>query len=243
MKERLFRFKHFEVSHSRSAMPVGVDGVLVGAWATAEGRRVLDVGTGCGVIAMMIAQRNGKAIVDAIDIDESSVEEARENFLRSQWDDRLSAKLVSFSEVPSLPGYDLIISNPPYFDSGIRELDTARKKARHVGELSPEILVEKASHLLNPGGLLSLIVPSGMKDSLCGIAKKSGMVVERVCYVRNHEGGQEKRVMLEFRKPLCLEKVATDDIAVEESHLTMFETGNIPTSEYRALCGDFYLKF
>lgn len=193
MKSRLFRFKQFEVSHSRAALPIGVDGVLIGAWAELRGRRVLDVGTGCGVIALMIAQRYPDAQVMAVDIHKPSVEEAEENFIRSPWSSRLEVKEKSFAEVAiSGEKYDLIVSNPPFFDSGVEATDSPRLSARHQGELSPYSLVEGASELLNPGGGLAMIVPTEMAEKLLSFAILHGMRPERVCRVKDHEGAPKK---------------------------------------------------
>ena len=140
-KERLFRFKRFAVSHSQSAIPVGMDGVLIGAWCSvSQALRVLDAGTGCGLIALMCAQRSAEARITAIDIHPPSVEEAVYNFTTSPWARRLEARLIPFAEFAE-KGFDLIVSNPPFFHAGVSPtLSDARLRARHSGAFGPEAL-------------------------------------------------------------------------------------------------------
>lgn len=252
MKERMFRFKQFSVVHSRSAMPVGVDGVLIGAWASAGGERILDAGCGCGLIALMLAQRNSSALVTGIDCHLPSVEESASNFAESPWSRRLEARLCIFpEEVSGIDKFDGIVSNPPFFHAGIGAVDSARLKARHAGALSAKSLIEHAPEMLNPDGYLSVIVPAEEYGSLVARAAASGLNVARWCFVKDHESAPEKRVMLEFRYyPEAIPDtdgiLAADTSANREPEgetLTMFESDGSPTGQYRRLCGPFYLKF
>lgn len=242
-KERVFRFKQFNVMHSRSAMKVGVDGVLLGAWTSCRSKRVLDVGCGCGLIALMIAQRFSDVTIDAIDVDVPSVEEACANVEASHWHDRISVSLndfVAFAKNPeNTKRYGLIVSNPPFFDSGVAEPLTPRERSRHQGSLSPVVLIEAAPHLLENGGLLSLIAPADMAGKLEEAAKNAGLSIVRTCLVRNSIKSPWKRVMMEFG--LNLEGDEKIDATREE--LTMFEDSDMPTAEYRAIGCPFYLKF
>jgi len=224
-------------------MPIGVDGVLIGAWTSTKGGRVLDVGTGCGVVALMVAQRDGDAVVKGIDVHNPSIEEASVNFENSPWRDRLTAECLSFCDLNEDGAYDVIVSNPPFYNAGVKDLDTARKMARHSGELSPEILVGRSYRMLTPCGILSMIVPSEMYDSLIAVADESGMALSRACFVKDHEGAPEKRVMLEFVKAGSSLRDGERGVVPVIGHLTMFGSGLEPTGEYRALCGQFYLKF
>ena len=244
MQKGIFKFKHFEVSHQRSSMKIGVDAVLIGAWASAGGSKILDVGTGCGVIALMMAQREPDAEISAIDIDAPSVEEAAENFRISPWRERLRSNLMSFEELLHLPGrFDLIISNPPYFDAGVKVLDDSRKKARHVGKLSPETLVKGAGMILEPGGCLAMIVTSEYVARIGAVCNESGMTISRLQYVRDHREAPVKRVMLELVKMDNGSSDRPENEPSEMNILTMFESDGLPTEEYRELCGDFYLQF
>lgn len=243
IKDGKFHFKQFAVCHLSSSMKVGVDGVLVGAWADCNGSKVLDVGTGCGLIALMIAQRNPYAMVSAIDIDEGSVIEAKNNFAYSPWSDRLSCRRVSFSDlIEEAKGkgekFDRIISNPPYFDSGVQILDDPRKLARHYGELSPEVLLRDGKEILSEGGRIAMVLPYELRQRVVEAGQTIGLHLSRCQRVRNHEGAPVKRVLVEFSH--------ADDYKSEPSEeqlLTMFKEDGEPTDVYRKLCGDFYLKF
>lgn len=217
-------------------MKVGVDGVLIGSWAGGKATRILDVGTGCGLIAMIMAQRFPGAVIDAIDIDGPSVEEAKENFLNSDWSERLHAILASFPSSGNVPEskYDLIVSNPPYFSSGIDAPSTSREKARHQDTLSVFSLMEGSKKLLTQDGSLAFIFPASYNEDVLKQSDANGYNVRKICFVRDKESKPYKRVMLEIS--------LQSDRQVEIEYLTMFKEGN-PTGKYRELCKDLYLKF
>lgn len=225
-------------------MKVGVDGVLIGSWASATGKRILDAGTGCGVIALMLAQRIPDAEIIAIDIDKSSIGEASENFENSRWNERIRSLNISFKELQNCEheSFDLIVSNPPFFESGVKHPTTVREIARHQGEFSPSALVEGASGLLRTNGKLAMIVPSEYYDSLCEIGIACGLYPYRASFVKNKPTSQIKRVMLEFIKD-CQIHNESDASIREMSVLTMFDNNGYPTPEYVGLGRDFYLKF
>ena len=236
MDSEVFRFKHFEVAHGRSSMKVGVDAVLLGAWAQKDNpRRILDVGTGCGVIALILAQRYPMARIEAIDIDADSVEEAAENFENSPWSRRMQCMYCRFPEdiLKANGKYDLIVSNPPYFNSGISNPSTAREVARHQGSLSMSSLLEHSATLLAEDGHISLIFPAEFRDKAMEVARMNGCNLVRECYVRNNMNRPEKRIMMEFGK--------TQTVPQEE-HITLFD-GGAPSASYLRLCKDLYLKF
>lgn len=245
MRNSVFRFKKFDCSHDRSSMKIGVDSVLLGAWADVEGRTILDVGTGCGVIALMCAQRNEHAIIHAIDIDVDSVTEASENFTRSPWSERLSARLSDFSELRGC-AYDLIISNPPYFDAGVTNPGTPREKARHQNALSPAVLLSRGRSLLKTDGRIAMIVPADQVPELIGYATGNGLVLRRICHVQGHPDAPVKRVLLEFL--LCpnsdnLQQADAADYPISDESLILEYSPGLPTEAHRLLCRDFYLKF
>lgn len=236
-----FRFKQFSVSHHRSSMKVGVDAVILGAWVDLQdAESILDVGTGCGVIALMCAQRDSAARIDALDIDSDSVTEAAFNFSNSPWGDRLVSILADFLTYMPEDGirYDLIISNPPYFNSGVSEVDTPRLRARHQCALSPELLLDKASRLLLPGGRVAVIVPYSERDHLREVATGNGLFLNRELLVSGKSGESPKRVCLEFtnQEGSAVSIPSLEALAIEYSPL-------VYTPEYISLCKDFYLKF
>ena len=238
MSSEKFAFKQFEVGHSRSSMKVGVDSILLGSWASTENvKKVLDVGTGCGLLALMCAQRFPEAIIQAIDIDSPSINEAADNFRNSPWSERLSAKLTDFNSLNE-GDYDLIISNPPYFNSGIEEIVTNRERARHQDSLSPERLLEKGSGILSDGGLISMIVPTEQSHHLNESAKKFGLTLSRKTIIIGRPGLKSKRVLLEFIK-----HKDGQEVSPIEEELILEKKIKDPTDEFLRLCKDFYLHF
>lgn len=235
-KSGAFRFKRFTVEHDRSSMKVGVDGVSLACWANvAQSRRILDVGTGCGVIALICAQRSPEAFVEGIDIDSSSVEEAANNFRNSPFGERLEAKCVDFISMPADAKWDHIVSNPPFFDSGMSSAESARIAARHQLLLNIESLLEKAAGLLSDAGRLSVVLPTDMLPRLKNAAEKNGLQLSRLTYVKGHPNARAKRILAE----LSVSSVS----AASEDELVMMDSEGNPTEHYRRLCADFYLKF
>ncbi len=236
-------FKQFSISHHRSSMKVGIDGVLIGCWTDVIGaRRILDVGTGCGLIALIMAQRSPEAEVTGIDIDEASTEEALENVQNSPWSDRIHIIYGCFpTELNSShdQSYDLIVSNPPYFDSGVSKITTSRERARHQDSLSPSSILYDSISMLSPYGSLAIVVPSDFTSSLEEEARNLGYSLMRKCLVRGHENAPYKRVLLQWKRGI------SDDF--HEKNLFQEETLETkrgePTEFYRNLCKDFYLKF
>lgn len=287
-KEYLFRFKQFDVRHGESSMHVGVDAVLLGAWA-AHGlhpQRILDVGTGCGVIALMMAQRFEGSLVDAIDIDNASVEEACLNFRESRWHDRMSVCRMSFnellmdfresvnsfdtitdsftlssSELRRINGYDLIVSNPPYFDSGVVDLSSSRLIARHQDSLSPSVLVKSCRYILKDEGLLAIVIPAEMqKETVDDAISDGNLKLVRMLSVRGNPYVNPKRVLLEFQlniNDMSESGTGKSDIGMggivseegkqpntcENEELIIESSINCHTDDYKNLTRDFYLKF
>lgn len=246
-----FRFKRFAVEHSRSSMRVGVDAVLIGAWVAcgaAEPRRILDVGCGCGVISLMMAQRFASAQVTAIDVDESSVEEATLNFNNSAWADRLYCELKAFDEVVRLVAaggcapFDLVVSNPPFFDDGIAEPSTRREKARHQSELSPLTLVRNSRTLLGENGILGLIAPASQAEEIVSEAVGAGLRLSRGQMVKGSREANPKRIMLEFVKVKAGGKYSGPG-DIEFPVLTIENAPNTFTEEYKKLTSQFYINF
>ncbi len=233
-REKVFRFKQFAVINDRTAMKVGTDGVLLGAWCPVEGaRQVLDVGTGCGVIALMIAQRNATAIIDAIDIDHDAIEEASLNFNHSPWGDRLTAIECDFNTMAEGKTYDLIVSNPPYFTNGVLPTGDARTTARHTGTLNYHQLIEVAARLLSDDGSLAIITPIEAEGEIIQAATFASLPVREIMRVIPVEGAAPKRIMWLLSR--C-------QIPYHEETLTIAHSDGSFTSEYVALTGAFYLK-
>ena len=236
MRERLFRFKQFNVCHQNSAMKIGVDAVLLGAWIDVDNcNTFLDVGCGCGVISLMIAQRSNNAIITGIDIDKLSVDESVNNAINTEWSDRLHFELNDFMTLNGVK-YDHIVSNPPYYDDGVEDLSTMRLKARHATDdgLSPISLISKGASLLNESGKISLICPAKWKDDLIMEAERNDMYLTRLTYIKGNSNAPIKRILIEFSKNKY-------DCII--STLTLEHERGVPTEDYRNMAKDFYLKF
>ena len=229
-----FTFKQFAVEQDDVAMKVGTDGVLLGAWAACDGaKRILDIGTGTGVIALMLAQRNSEAEVHAVEIDETATQRARSNFDLSPWAERLEVECCAVQEFSSDEKFDLIISNPPYFVDSLLPPDAKRSTARHTHDLSFEELDKAVCRLLADEGLFALILPTTEFEKYLTITQ---LHLVRRCDVYPKVDAATKRVMAEFALHATAE-VKHETITIEQD-----KRGDY-TDEYRALTKDFYLKF
>ena len=223
----MFQFKQFSVRQEVSAMKVGTDGVLLGAWATVspEDRQALDVGTGTGVIALMLAQRSAGLEIIGIDIDEAAAGEAASNFAASPWASRLTARAVSL-QVFSGSEFDLIVSNPPFFSASLKAPDAQRCTARHNDTLPPADLIQAARRLLSLSGRLSVIYPPEEARSFVMEAESAGLYLSRLTRVISVAGQPPKRHLMEFSRTPA-QPLFTDLV--------------IGSPEYRSLTVDFYL--
>jgi tRNA1Val (adenine37-N6)-methyltransferase len=199
----VFRFKQFEVSHDQSTMKVGTDAVLVGALADIRSGcgRILDVGTGCGIIALMLAQRSN-ALIDAIDIDQPSVAEAGRNFAHTPWSARLKAicgDVRSFSMV-NQASYDLVVSNPPFFQNSLLPFNDRYHIAKHNQQLDLHSFTRSANHLLSENGRLALILPVAETELLVRYAQSYGLYPEKVWEIKPVEGKAPNRNILELTR-------------------------------------------
>ena len=231
-----FRFKQFAVRQDTTPMKVGTDGVLLGAWVRLTGaeRRLLDIGTGTGVIALMLAQRTTEAEVTAIDID--SVEEARYNFSESPWADRLTAHQQAVQHFDA-ESFDVIVSNPPYFVDALLCPDEGRTTARHTVSLSFEELRDAVCRLLKTEGRFAVVLPTqeaARFESVC----RGKLTPVRRTEVRTTPRHAPKRVLLELMHSEAVTASAVcDELTIGTGRHEEF------TPQYRALTHDFYLKF
>ena len=238
-----FRFKQFYIEDSKCAMKVGTDGVLIGCWAetpprpspqgreTAQGReiRILDVGTGSGLIARMLMQRYPEAEVEGIDIDDAAVEQAKENGVRS-----FAARVQEWYPEYS---YDLIVSNPPYFRNSLKNPDKGRELARHTDSLSYEELAMHSTRLLKEHGYLAIILPSEAEKEMREIAAHYSLYCTRVTRVYSKETKPARRVLLQFEKS----EYRYTDIPTAEETLVLEDEKGGRSLQYQELAKDFYL--
>lgn len=247
MQNDVFKFKQFTVRHIESTMKVGVDAVLLGAWCDCPKGKILEVGCGCGVISLMLSQRFYNVEVTAIDIHEPSVNETKFNFSNSNFKNKQRAEKISFQDLierTEKGSFSAIVSNPPFFDSGLKELNNPRLRARHQGELTIPFIIENSASLLKNRGKLSLIMPTEYFFSNVFETHFKDISIERYCIVYPKLGKKSKRTLVEFIKteePTDREQ-EKEKKPVEES-LILFEKDNLPTKEYKDLCHEFYLYF
>lgn len=231
-----FKFKQFAVSQSRAAMKVGTDGVLLGAWAgvAATDRRILDIGTGTGVIALMMAQRNESARITAVDIDAPSAADARDNAASSPWSDRVEVVCCDVAEYRPAEGFDLILSNPPYFSESLLPPDRSRAAARHTDSLSFAALADSVRRLLNRGGRFALILPTAEALRFRTLAVERGLYPQRVAEVWSTPRSGAIRLLAEYAAEPLPEPPLPERIVIDDGGFTQ---------QYRLLTKDFYLKF
>ena len=238
MANDYFQFRQFIIRQNRCAMKVGTDGTLLGAWAdcpaTSGPSRILDIGTGTGLIALMMAQRFPCAQVTAIDIDPQSVAQARENVAASPFSERIivhEKDLLNFSDIE---GYDAVVCNPPYFVDSLTCPDDHRTTARHTVSLTYEGLMRSAFKLLKPDGLFSLVIPSDSRLSIESEAHLAGFFLSRVCLIRTTPKKAPKRQLIEFCKH-SVNKMDISDGSIEISP-------NVRSPWYQQLTQAFYIK-
>lgn len=238
MPNPYFSFKQFTVFHDLCAMKVGVDGVLLGAWASVKNaQKILDVGTGTGLIALMLAQRNQHATIHAVDIAADAVQQAKVNVNSSDWTDRIVIHHHAFQYfVLQNPGqYDLIVSNPPYFVNSLKAPTVSRSLARHTGEsLSHLELITLSASILHPNGIIAIILPIEEGLQCIQDAAKVGVYCKTKVEVCTKPNNQAKRLLLEFCLIQCNTSVSQLCIETDERHHY--------TPEFTDLVKDFYLK-
>lgn len=208
-RQTTFRFRQFEVSNKLSAMKIGTDAVLLGAWAfealgfgASSDLRALDIGCGTGVLSLMLAQRFTGMSVLGIDIDVDAATEAAANFSRSPWAARLEAFQTDFREFTTSGEagiYDMIISNPPFFTGGAEAPDDGRRIARHQESLGLHDLMEGAAHVLAPEGILAVVLPADKADDARTEARFARLEPTRECIVCTTPRKPPRRILMEFR--------------------------------------------
>jgi tRNA1Val (adenine37-N6)-methyltransferase len=212
-------------------MKVGTDGVLLGAWAQTGGaKRILDVGTGSGLIALILAQHSS-SVVDGVEYDGETAKQASENVSKSPWPDRMHIFKDDFKNF-SNGFYDLIVSNPPYFRNSLKTPDKVRNMARHTDSLSYEDLIKKSAQMLSSDGRLAVILPFESGNEFEDICWQHQLYLSRYCSVLSVQGQLPKRVLLEFS--LC-------HTTIERAILPIFTPEHKPTKIFSALTSDLYI--
>lgn len=228
-----FQFKQFAVAHHRATMPVGTDAVLLGAWAFhLAPKQILDVGTGSGVIALMLAQRYEAAIITALDLDAASVDEANENFTNAPFSGRLSAIQADFKSFEPSITYDLIVSNPPYFNTKIKPQAENRSLARNTETLPYAALLKGVSRMLNVDGCFCCVLPVTAIKEFILEAELVRLKANKLLYIK-HNTKQEASV--------ALMRFSFNDKPLQMETLILYTNDGKPYEVYRELVKEFYL--
>ena len=221
-------------------MKIGTDAVLLGAWCSVSNYpdSILDIGSGTGVISLMLAQRSDAITIDAVELDEKAYEQTVENFEQSDWGDRLYCYNASFQEFAiemqeEEETYDLIVSNPPFYTDDFESEDKARNKARFTSSLSFKELIENSTKILSESGIFSVVIPYKEEQNFVGLALENDLFLNRVCRVKGNSTSEIKRSLLEFS--FHQKELLSEELIIEISRHQY-------TKKYIELTRDFYLK-
>ena len=232
--KNIFKFKQFDVLQEQSGMKIGTDGVLLGAWADLHNaKHILDIGTGTGLIALMCAQRHQTALITAVEIEEKAAVEATYNFTKSPWSNRLKIVKTDFKQFMSNNKFDIIISNPPFFDENVLSSKYQRNLARNAEHLPLQTLLAKAKEMLTIDGTINLILPVSKLKILEKNLKNEQLYLQKICYVKGRKEMPVKRILVQIGKK---------NMPIEKSELTIEIDRHLYTDKYKALTREFYLK-
>ncbi|KQT15269.1 tRNA (adenine-N6)-methyltransferase [Chryseobacterium sp. Leaf404] len=227
---KAFSFKNFNIQQSQNVFRVGTDGVLLGALANVQSAlNILEVGTGTGLISLMLAQRNPDALISGIDINEEAVNLTQQNFENSPFSSRLKSFHQDFKDLDSEEKFDLIVSNPPYFEESSSEKD---KIARQTVELNFKQLISKSAGLLSEKGLFSVIIPAGTGDYFIEISNENKLFLNRKINIKGIENSKTKRLLLEF---------SLNESELEESDFVIEKSPRKYSDQYLELTKEFHV--
>jgi tRNA1Val (adenine37-N6)-methyltransferase len=237
MQQKPFHFKQFKINQNRCAMKVGTDGVLLGAWASIKKNpfSILDIGSGTGIVALMLAQRSFAELIDAIEIDDNAYEQCVDNFEQSHWGDRLFCYHASLKEFTDEidDKYDLIVSNPPFYSENYGTNNNSRDMARFQDAMPFEHLIESVSKLLSATGHFCVIIPYKEENHFIELAKRLNLYPNKILHVRGNLTSKIKRSLIEL-------SFYKSEIQIEE---LVIEIGRHQyTEDYINLTKEFYLK-
>jgi len=236
MANTYFEFKQFRINQENCAMKVGTDGVLLGAWANVEkASQILDIGTGTGLIALMLAQRTQDASIIGVEFDEQAFTQAQRNVSESPWKSRLELVNTKVQEYENTKAFDHIVSNPPFFVASQKAPEANRNLARHNDSLSFDDLLKAAKSLLQENGRFSVVYPASEAEIFIDVAAKYGFCLNRLCKVYPTPTKAVRRYLMEFSM--------REQGLIEESIILEIGKRHVYSPEYIALTKDFYLKF
>ena len=237
MSDKSFQFKQFTIAQDRCAMKIGTDGVLLGAWTPIINNpyAILDIGTGTGVVALMLAQRSNADQIDAIEIDDDAYEQATENFENSPWNERLYCYHAGLDEFVDEVDeeFDLIVSNPPFYTENYKSGDEKRDSARFTDSLSFNELIEAADFFLSENGIFSAIIPFKEEVNFLALCLERNLFPLKITRVKGTPTTEFKRSLLAFTR--IEQTPLIDELVIEIARHEY-------TPEYIELTRDFYLR-
>lgn len=236
-RNNYFQFKQFKIIQEKTAMKVGTDAVLFGAWVNiSEAKDILDIGTGTGVVTLMAAQRS-KARITGIEIEKKAAEEAHDNVKNSPWSNRCLIENISFQKFSNNTNktFDLVISNPPFFVNNKKSKDNNLAIAKHNDLLPFSEMIHGSLNILHANGRLALILPVIPAKDFIHLAGKNGLHLNRLSLVRPNFRKEVHRYLMEFSRNKTT--IETDDFAIHE------DDGSDFTQKYKTLTSEFYLNF
>lgn len=232
-----FKFKQFIVNQDQCAMKIGTDAVLLGAWTSIENHpfSILDIGSGTGVLSLMLAQRSNAQIIEAIEIDDNTFEQCVDNFEQSPWNDRLFCYHASLDEFVNEidDTYDLIICNPPFYSETYKTENIQRDLARFQDAMPFDHLLESVGSLLSENGLFAVVIPFSEETQFKDLASKVNLFPKRITHVKGSTSTEIKRSLIEFSYSKTTTKIS--ELIIETSRHQY-------TNDYIKLTEDFYLK-
>lgn len=235
MGNNWFKFKEFTIFQDKCAMKAGTDAVILGAWCdTSSGSpcEILDIGTGTGILSLMMAQRSPSVQITAIEVDEDACEQAEENIAASPWRERITVLKADVRTYFPNKQFDIIISNPPFYDNETSCRTPSRDIARRTSSLSHKELIDATSRLMKENGHFNVVIPTVAESQFITHAIAAGLHPTHRTAIITKKTKAPKRVLLQF-------KLKARDY--QEDTLTLFEDGKKPTKEYAYLTKDFYL--
>jgi len=219
-------------------MKVGTDGVLLGAWCSLESlpKTILDIGTGTGIISLMLAQRSSAITIDGVEVDPSAYMQTVDNFENSDWSDRLycyNASFQKFADDTNKETYDLIVSNPPFYTEDYITKNSSRNKARFTSSLTFKELIGGISKILSKSGFFSTIIPFKEESTFICLAEQHSLHLNKICRVQGNNNSDIKRSLMTF---------SFNKVKISETNLIIENSRHKYTKEYEELTNNFYLK-
>lgn len=229
-----FKFKQFTIHQDKTAMKVGTDSILLGSWLTINKacQSVLDIGTGTGLLALMVAQKSHLVKVTGLEVDEDSYHQAKHNIKHSKWFDRINLCLINANHWESKNKFDLIISNPPYFTPSSNSKNDARNKARHQGTLSLNNLINLWLKFGSNIAEYACVLPTDQANVLIDLCKKSSLYLKKQTFIRSSKQDKIIRKLMLFSKQI---------VPTEETEICIYNSKRDYTKAYKELTQDFYL--